>query len=94
MSADRWTICPKCEIEETRAAKEFSKKVEDSYGKVPAEEYLEMKMKEQDIEPILEATLREDYEIGVREGALEVSYTCSCNVCRFSFEHRYQQQLP
>lgn len=92
MSANNWTICPKCEAEESKNAKEFSKKVEEAYGKVPVNEYL--KMREQYIEPTLDSTLREDYEVGVWEGVFEVSYRCYCNICGYSFEYKHKQQLP
>ena len=93
MSADNWTVCPKClKLQSDKKEKEF-KKARDSYGKVPADVY-EVNMRRARV--ILEAvgeTLREDYEVGVdTEGNFLVAYSCSCSECEYTFKYQHEQK--
>jgi hypothetical protein len=87
MSADAWRVCPKC-------LQKAENKKESSYGKVSEEQYLRIlseldNLKDEDIE-----TLREDYEMFTNyEGKFYVSYSCSCSVCHFNFEYKYEKDL-
>lgn len=60
MSADNWTICPKCKKD----------------------------------------TLREDYEVGIRNGVFEVNYGASCVYeghkpgCGFKYSYRRSERVP
>lgn len=90
MSADNWTYCPFCKMEADAKAEDKLKKAQDSYGKVPAEVYLK-NLREAEVRQDLPTTLREDWDIGIREGEnwFTVDYSCSCDACnrRFSFKH-------
>jgi|APFre7841882654_1041346.scaffolds.fasta_scaffold405628_2 hypothetical protein len=92
MSADNWTFCPKCNAKAAKARQALEKKVKDSYGKIPEEEYLQLKEKlKKKEEPV--TTLREDYELGIRDGKFFVSYGASCSECNYSFHFKEERQL-
>jgi hypothetical protein len=57
--------------------------LEQSYGKIPSQEYLAA-MRKIDETPMPRDTLREDYEIGIRENSLVIEYFASCGACKFS----------
>lgn len=73
MSADRWTICPKC--------------AEKKYPNYNSREYM-IELDSRTDEG-LNDTLREDYEVGTNlHGVLLIDYRCSCYVCGFAFRYR------
>jgi len=83
MSADNWSVCPKCN-------KENVKKIQDSYGKIPPEEYL--KLINETKGPYEKFTLREDYSIHTREdGTFRIVYDCHCKKCGWGFEFNLEQ---
>jgi hypothetical protein len=97
MSADNWGTCPRC----LKRAKEACESARDTaggaYGKVTPAEYqrlcdvADQKRHKQDNE-----NLREDYELHMSStGELYISYSGSCEVCKFSvrFEHTQQETL-
>lgn len=89
MSADNWAVCPKCKAEHERSKAEFAERVEESYGKVPAAKWEEMKLQLAEFDKPLEATFREDYEQGVDEdGEYSCSYHGGCRVC--NCEHLFK----
>lgn len=93
MSADRWTICPKCKAKNDADYKAKRAKAEAAYGKVPQAAYL-AGLKDTEKKPELEETLRHDWSIGLNEPAehhpllFEVDYYCSCQVCDFKFHYK------
>lgn len=86
MSADNWTICPKCKIKNDKANEKHILDTAAKYGKIPVEEYIQL-AKETEMPIILKPTLREDYEIGMAEKGFYVSYSCQCTECGFSFSY-------
>ena len=83
MSADNWGICPKC-------YQSKFKKMKDSYGKVSQEEYLKMINRN----PLLDATLREDYEIWTdKDGTFNIIYNCHCEECNFTYKYKFEKNL-
>lgn len=96
MSADNWTICPRCceAAEKVKAAKE--KKAADAYGKKPMGAYLALQ--EEAEKPIaIQQTFREDYEVGIdRDGGngFHVRYSGGCRACKLSFEYKYEEDVP
>ena len=95
MSADNWTICPRCFHNwKTRSVFEMEA-AKDSYGKIPQEEFIQkLATAEVKAKVMIQPTLREDYEIGVDEkGMFGVGYTCTCNVCGFKFRFEHQEKL-
>lgn len=94
MSADRWSVCPRCvKVAEAKREAAF-KKAKEAYGKVDADKYLEMLRKAEGIETDprrMTRSLREDYGQGLSGGVYQVSYRCYCNECGWSWE--YEQQV-
>ncbi len=86
MSADNWTMCPKC-AKAGESKREAAQRLADAaYGKVSAAEYaalLAAASQAVDEEP--EPTLREDYEIGIHAGEFRVNYRARCTACGWSF---------
>lgn len=93
MSADNWAICPKCNEIKNKEKDKLTEKAEDSYGKVPKEEFFRLRKKADSyIVPDCE-TFREDYEIGIDEdGRLYISYKGKCTKCGFKKDFQYKEQ--
>jgi hypothetical protein len=92
MSADNWAICPKCKEKAKRMHVNLLNRIETDYGKVTANEYLELiEQSKQSIEE--EHTLREDWEIGIWNNEFFVSYRASCSVCKFSYNFKYKEEI-
>lgn len=96
MSADNWTVCPKCRPHLSKDKTAAITAANALYGTVPAAEFMEALAKanalpEEDDEP---TQLREDYEIGLyKSGWFEISYSCSCTQCGFSWEFNHRQMV-
>lgn len=95
MSADNWCVCPKCKVNVAKKKAETLRKAQETYGKVPAEEYERMiasariGVKKNDND-----TLREDYELGMREdGTFWVSYYASCQKCEFKYQFKDEHKV-
>lgn len=85
MSADNWTICPRCKAKVEKAQDDLIERLGTDYGKIPSEEYLELTERaKQPLKP-MEATLREDYYIGIRDGQFKCYYEATCTDCAFSY---------
>lgn len=92
MSADNWSICPKCRKNAVIEKEKQAAEVISSYGKIPREKWLELKCAA-DTQLDLDQTLREDYEIGIDEnGEFFVDYYASCN-CGFKFSFTEKRAL-
>ena len=91
MSANNWSICPKCKKKNNEINAKRIENVKKNYGVVSEDKYLELA--EEAKKPIIiKETLREDYDIGVYEdGTFEVSYSCSCSVCGFKYSFKDQK---
>lgn len=97
MSANNWTICPKCKRKKEAEAERLRMKSLAAYGTVSAERYAELCGKARDAkESPLQNSMREDYEIGVdSEGRFSVSYRANCTACGFIFDYdRTESVLP
>lgn len=92
MSADNWAICPKCTEKALKNKVVASAKAKQAYGKVSADEYLEL-IKTANIEYEPEYTLREDYELGIFDGEFYVNYHGNCQICGFNFKHSYKEVI-
>ena len=88
MSADNWTTCPNC-------LNEYEKKlklINESYGKVSAEEYIKMLSTLKD--PVYnKSTLREDYEMGIKDGVFEINYQSYCEICDWGFKYNFVKDV-
>lgn len=93
MSADAWAPCPKCQHVSRQQAEEERKVYEDAYGKVPEEQYLELraevkKIEEERLAAGEEGNFRENYEIGLIDGKFMVNYRGFCTVCGFKIVYK------
>lgn len=92
MSANNWSVCPKCKANEERRQKTATEWAAKKYGVVTPAEYMAML---EDAKPReLEETMREDYEIGVDDdGEFFVDYaaTCQHGGCNFMFRFKHRQ---
>jgi hypothetical protein len=84
MSADNWDVCPKCLSEAVAAAEKAAAKVAALYGKVPVEEFDRKRAALEPVESNDFRTFREDYEIGIDDGSVEVDYRGQCTACGLS----------
>lgn len=92
MSADNWTICPKCNIDFEKKEKKIKLDAKNAYGNVSEEEYREL-VKKASTPMVLEETLREDFGIGIRGEVFEVVYASSCLVCGFKYEFSHKKEI-
>ena len=83
MSADNWTECPKCKIEQAKELKTL-------YGKVTETEY---RARITELEDGDNYPFREDYELGVYEEEFYVRYHGSCERCGFTVEFEHKEDL-
>ena len=92
MSADNWSICPRCKLEKGEAHAAEVESFTAAYGKIPQDEYEEWR--EQLKPPTLEETLREDYKSFITEdGRLYIGYKASCRNCPFHYEFKKEEHL-
>ncbi len=96
MSADNWRQCPRCvldseaqrTVERTALAKE--------YGTMPPEEFIKQseELKARHSRPLVEETLREDYEFYIdEEHVFSVDYSCHCEACGFAHAFNHKETL-
>jgi hypothetical protein len=90
MSADNWTVCPKCYASALTKKAKLDNDVQKNYGKTSIANFLILKKEAEEFDPErIDPTMREDYELGVnRDGTFYVIYSCSCNQCSFNFSYR------
>jgi len=101
MSADNWSNCPNCLKKRKLKKQTHEGLLQQFYGKVSAEEYLEMSRnpkhpKFKNAVPVFEedtyeeGSLREDYCQGVDDdGVYSVEYHCSCGNCGFQWSYKH-----
>lgn len=90
MSADNWTYCPRCTKSFFQKRKKFYQKIEDSYGTIPAIEYMDLIEKAKN--PVKqEETLREDYEIGHQNNEFYIIYKACCQKCDYTFKFKHEE---
>lgn len=89
MSADNWTICPKCRHEAQAELDERRDAVSAMYGTVPVDEFDAARAAVPDaIDTDRLTTFREDNEIyGARDGTVHISYRGTCTVCGLTASH-------
>ena len=96
MSADNWATCPRCEKRRTNELRESAAKVARAYGKVPVEEWDQMRKEQADAEQVRpERTFREDYEFfGAEDGVVTASYRGNCMICGLTLEFEDRRVIP
>ena len=93
MSADNWTICPRCMKMAVEEKDKQNKQAAESYGKVSEVEYTEILEKARaDIN--MEQTLREDYEFYMEDdGTFTADYRAHCDRCGFKYEFKHEEEV-
>ncbi len=92
MSADNWANCPKCVEEATKQWKRDKEKLDESYGKVSAERYLEQ-VRLFPKSTIYRVTLREDYNVGIDGENFCVNYKGTCVECGFKYNFVHKESI-
>lgn len=92
MSADRWTLCPKCSKTHVSERDRLQAEADAAYGKVPADEFrrLSALVLTADQDGPAE-TLREDREIGIYGDKFEVNFSSACIACGFKFNFKFEK---
>ena len=97
MSADNWRECPLCLSEQRKKARELGRKMSDSYGKIPVDDFNVLQqehaqaLSESDYLP---ETLREDYEFFINDdGNFFANYYAMCDNCGFKFEFHHVEKI-
>lgn len=98
MSADNWTTCPRCIINQERKIEKKTKQLNSQYGIMNKDKWLKLREEIKALRnPTLYEihTLREDYEIGIGEddNVFQIIYRCSCNNCNFKFQYKYRETV-
>lgn len=94
MSANNWTVCPRCARVWQDKKEAAHKKAAEVYGKVPPHKWMELTRKAEAVEGP-EETMREDWEIGTRgSSTFQVGYSCACEKCGFRFSFKHSQEMP
>lgn len=99
MSADNWAICPRCLARAQKSAADMTASAMDSYGKVSVKEFDERRRKadafaKDALDERQLTTFREDYEIGLYQGAIHVTYDGACATCGLALEFRDIRPVP
>ena len=95
MSADNWTTCPRCKVRSDIGIIASRQMVKDKYGKIPLEEWEEMKRSsDRSSNVMIDSTFREDYQIGMYEdGKFFVIYSGQCSKCNYAFNYRHEEEV-
>lgn len=99
MSADQWSRCPKCTKARLANFENLERQVNDSYGKVPVEEFdrarAHLEAERLKLESDKFRTWREDFDVtGAEDGTVQFDYRGSCSVCRLELKFVFEQDIP
>jgi hypothetical protein len=87
VSADNWTVCPRCWDRAKCEAAEARANVMVLYGQIPVEEFDAKRAALTEPDPDDFSTFREDYEFyGAEEGEVKARYSGVCTVCGLAVE--------
>lgn len=96
VSADNWTVCPRCQRQRQAYIASKRTAVAELYGKVPVDEFDDARKELAALEanePV--RSFREDYDLyGVEEGCLTIVYSGGCTTCNLKFDHHSEHPLP
>ena len=92
MSADNWTLCPKCTERISREQKEKEQKIDSQYGVLPPSDFVRQYKESRNVIN-QEETLREDYDFYNNDGILLIKYRCGCSECDFVYEFKKKIQV-
>ena len=95
MSADNWTVCPKCSQTKRKELELAQQSLKEAYGKVSLEEYLTLQERVEILseDTSVSTSFREDYEQGVYDEEYFVNYIGCCIECGFSHKYEFKQSV-
>ena len=97
MSARNWTACPKCAIIKEAELTKLINKTEDSYGKVPAQEYRALLNKQEGLKNEINnppERMGENYQFTFSDlNKCTVHYSAYCNLCGFKFSFNHEELI-
>lgn len=96
MSASNWDTCPRCWKRAKNKADRVLADVMNLYGKIPVEEFDELRANLFSPTPEDFKTFREDYEIvGAHLGYVKVTYSGACAWCglELNFTHTHEIEI-
>lgn len=94
MSADRWSVCPRCTDRKRGELNADEEALQLSYGVISAAEFIKAQavfvQKSKDVTAMPEE-FREDYSVYAEDGVVTVQYLGSCTRCglRTDFTHEH-----
>ena len=95
MSANRYSICPRCyrEAKNAHAAKVVL--AEKAYGKATSVAYRKLCDEAQILNPVtLVENVREDWEFTLdKDGTFTAGYWATCETCGWTFKHTHKEQV-
>lgn len=94
MSANNWAQCPICYLATLKEREASKKLANDSYGKVPPDEYRRLYAQANPTVKLVQFTLKESYEIGIFNGTFQVRYSANCVQCGFEYTRNYEEVIP
>jgi hypothetical protein len=108
MGADNWALCPRCAKQRLDTAREIlsaaEKARDEAYGKVDQQEFIRLDRAVTDAEAAKQAllddhdrtefrTLRENYEVGVFDSELFISYSGGCQTCGLAVKFQHEEPV-
>lgn len=91
MSADRWSVCPRCALRQEKKRAKSAATLEAKYGKVDLREWEKLRAKHLHlIDREMKATFREDFEVLPLDGDEVIfQYSGSCKECKLTTKFEY-----
>lgn len=95
MSADRWSVCPRCEHGRLEVIADRQAELDAAYGQLPLAEFDALRAaQEQRCATRLEPTFREDWEFyGLEDCAVTVEYRGQCRTCALTVRIDHTQPI-
>jgi hypothetical protein len=95
MSADNWTICPRCKPLHDKRVADAQQAAFNAYGKVDPKEFFRLTEEAREIahEDIPE-DFREDYQCGLHGNEFTVDYGGRCIKCGLQFQFKHSEIIP
>lgn len=96
MSADSYSVCPRCAFLAKKARAKALESAEKAYGQVPADAYRRMILEAEAMPEVPKVhDLEEYYSFDIDlAGVFTVKYHCGCRKCGFEHKFEAQQACP
>lgn len=91
MSADRWSVCPRCALRTKKKKAKSRANLEAKYGKVYLAEWAKLRTKHLAlIDEEMPTNFREDFEVlPLEDEEVVFQYSGSCKECKLSTKFEY-----